>query len=102
MMQRAGDLHARVVDDLGEAIIAGRLTEGTVIDLSVVEQRLGVSRSVVREALRVLANLGLVEARHKVGTRGLPRSQGNLLYPHASTWRVRAADGHAHLPSLLQ
>src|SRR5258708_21024445 len=102
MMQRRGDLHARVVDDLGEAIIAGRLTEGTVIDLSAVEQRLGVSRSVVREALRVLANLGLVEARHKVGTRVLPRSQWNLLHPQVITWRAGAADGDAQLRDLLQ
>jgi DNA-binding FadR family transcriptional regulator len=101
-MQRRGDLHARVVDDLGEAIIAGRLTEGAIIDLSLVEQRLGVSRSVVREALRVMANLGLVEARHKVGTRVLPRSQWNLLHPQVITWRAGAADGDAQLRDLLQ
>src|SRR5258706_6505301 len=102
MMQRRGDLHARVVDDLGEAIIAGRLTDGTVIGLSVVEQRLGVSRTVVREAVRFLASLGLVEARHKVGTRVLPRSQWNLLDPQVITWRVGAADGDAQLRDLLQ
>ena len=37
-------------------------------------QRFGVSRTVLREALRTLAGKRLIEARARVGTRVLPRS----------------------------
>jgi DNA-binding FadR family transcriptional regulator len=40
-----------------------------------------VSRTVAREAIKVLAAKGLVVSRQKVGTRVLPRDQWNLFDP---------------------
>jgi GntR family galactonate operon transcriptional repressor len=56
-------MHGQVVDSLGQSIVAGRFAPGQVIDLAELEQQLGASRSVVREAVRVLADKGLVVAR---------------------------------------
>ena len=42
---------------------------------------LGVSRTVVREATKVLAAKGMVESRSKRGTVILPRSEWRLLDP---------------------
>jgi DNA-binding FadR family transcriptional regulator len=101
-MPRQGGLHAQVVDDLGSAIVSGRVPVGVLIDPVEVESRLGVSRSVVREALRVLSSLGLITARHKVGTRVQPRSEWNLLHPQLIQWRADSADGDRQLHDLLQ
>jgi DNA-binding FadR family transcriptional regulator len=42
---------------------------------------LGVSRTVLREAIKVLAAKGLIESRTKSGTRVRPRTEWNLLDP---------------------
>lgn len=51
------------------------------------ERRFGVSRSVVREALQVLAAKGLVGARPRRGTFVAPRRQWSLLDPDVLRWR---------------
>jgi len=49
-----------------------------------------VSRTVLREAIRVLAAKGLVQARPKTGTRVRPRAEWNILDPDVLAWRVEA------------
>ncbi len=46
-----------------------------------------MSRSVVREALRVLQSLGLVEPRQRVGTQVLGIGSWELLAPTVIRWR---------------
>ncbi|HWC81772.1 MAG TPA: FCD domain-containing protein [Pseudonocardiaceae bacterium] len=101
-MQRSGDLHTLVLDHLGPAIVGGEYPEGSVLDLDAVAARLDVSRSVLREALRVLASLGLIEARHKVGTRVLPRTEWDLLHPNVIAWRAAGPGENDQLRDLLQ
>ncbi|HEY6056762.1 MAG TPA: GntR family transcriptional regulator, partial [Candidatus Limnocylindrales bacterium] len=63
-------LHRDVVDALGFRIVDGEFEAGShlpnEIELSL---DLDVSRTVVREAIKVLAAKGLVESRPKTGTR---------------------------------
>lgn len=84
-------LSARVTDDLGRRIVSGRLTPGSVIDVEQLETDFDVSRTVVREALKVLTDKGLVDARPRTGTYVLPRQSWNLLDSDVMLWR--AADG---------
>jgi len=46
-------------------------------------QQLGVSRTILREAVKVLADKGMVEARQKLGTRANPARRGinSIRYP---------------------
>jgi DNA-binding FadR family transcriptional regulator len=64
------DRVSRIAERLEKAILAGELAPGDNLpserDLSA---KLGVSRSVVREALHRLASLGLVKSVHGSGTR---------------------------------
>ncbi len=50
-------------------------------------QQFGVSRTVLREALRTLAGKRLIEARARVGTRVLARSEWNLFDRDLLTWQ---------------
>lgn len=63
-------LHAHVVDTLVPMIASGELAPGSLLPTEPeMGARFGVSRSVVREALRVLDAKGLIEVRHGSGTR---------------------------------
>ncbi|HEY0395438.1 MAG TPA: FadR/GntR family transcriptional regulator [Candidatus Elarobacter sp.] len=63
-------LHAHVVEALVPRIASGELAPGSLLPTEpAMSARFGVSRSVVREALRVLATKGLIDVRHGSGTR---------------------------------
>lgn len=86
-MTTARGLHAHVLETLGQRIVDGVLPAGTVVRPELVASESGVSRSVVREALRVLQSLGLVEPRQRVGTQVLPVTSWELLAPTVIRWR---------------
>ncbi|HEY0381045.1 MAG TPA: FadR/GntR family transcriptional regulator [Candidatus Elarobacter sp.] len=63
-------LHAHLVDALIPMIVRGELAPGSLLPAEPeMSARFGVSRSVVREALRVLGAKGLIDVRHGSGTR---------------------------------
>ncbi len=76
-------LHGRTVHAIGRRIVQGDLRPG---DLLPTEPELRASRTVVREAIKVLAAKGLVESRPKTGTRVRRRDQWNLLDPDVLAW----------------
>jgi GntR family transcriptional regulator, galactonate operon transcriptional repressor len=79
-------LHGKVVDELGQAIVSGRRAPDEILDAAELEASFGVSRTVVREALRVLAAKGLVDARPKRGTFVRPRSGWQLFDVDVLRW----------------
>jgi DNA-binding FadR family transcriptional regulator len=76
-------LHGRIVHAIGRRILSSDLRPG---DLLPAESELGASRTVVREAIKVLAAKGLVESRPKTGTRVRRREDWNLLDPDVLAW----------------
>jgi DNA-binding FadR family transcriptional regulator len=63
-------LHSHVVEALVPMIVSGELRPGSRLPTEPeMSARFGVSRAVVREALRVLGEKGLIEVRHGSGTR---------------------------------
>jgi DNA-binding FadR family transcriptional regulator len=95
-------LYAHVVDVLGQEIIDGTLPAGAIVFADRLCERLGVSRSVVRESLRTLSSMGLLEARPQVGTRVLPPSRWDLLNPHVVQWRAQGPDYVVQMHQLLE
>jgi DNA-binding FadR family transcriptional regulator len=81
---------ARVVDDLGLAIVSGRQAQGTLLpgDSDLIE-RYGVSRTVLREALKTLSAKGLLQAKARIGTRVRDRAEWNLFDPDVLLWHAR-------------
>ena len=64
--------------------------------------QLEVSRTVVREAIKVLASKGLVEPRPKTGTRALARNHWNLTDPDVLRWQVSGGVDVALCRELLE
>ncbi|GLI26922.1 transcriptional regulator [Agromyces rhizosphaerae] len=91
----------RVLDDTGRRIVDGRMPAGSVLTVDALVARHSVSRSIVREAVRVLVSLDLVEARQRVGLRVLPEEAWNVLHPRVIHWRL-AGDGAARATQLAE
>lgn len=95
-------LHARVVDLLGMAVCSGELAPAQVIRIDELEDRFNVSRTVVREALRVLDSMGMVRSRRRVGVQIQPSSQWNLYDPQVIRWRLASPGRIGQLRSLTE
>jgi GntR family galactonate operon transcriptional repressor len=80
-------LHARLTHEIGRRIVSSDYAEGASLPReSELAEAYGVGRQVVREALKVLADKGLVASRRRIGTWVLPRSSWNLLDPDVLAW----------------
>jgi DNA-binding FadR family transcriptional regulator len=87
------DLHGRVAHLLATAILRGDYApESTLPREAELMESFGVSRTVLREALRTLTSKGLVESRPKVGTRVRRRIAWNLLDADLLDWYSRVAE----------
>ncbi|MFK4068987.1 FadR/GntR family transcriptional regulator [Streptomyces sp. NPDC029674] len=100
MTAHARGLHSRVLESLGPAITAGEYPPGSVLRTDELGQRFEVSRSVMREAVRVLESMHLVESRRRVGVTVLPTEQWNVYDPQVIRWRLAGADRPRQLRSL--
>jgi GntR family galactonate operon transcriptional repressor len=81
---------ATAVATLGERIVAGDFPPGLPLPVEAdLAQTLDVGRSVLREAIKVLAAKGMVSARPRIGTVILPRSHWNLFDHDVLHWMLR-------------
>ncbi|MGW4065851.1 FadR/GntR family transcriptional regulator [Amycolatopsis sp. NPDC004747] len=96
------NLHARIVDELGRLIVEGVLGDGQPLVPEELGRRFSASRTVVREALRVLESKGMVTARPRVGTWTLPPEAWDAIDPDVIAWRVGGPGGREHLRELLE
>ncbi len=83
-------LHSQTLHRLGEAIVAGHYTlERAIPPEPLLCAQLGVSRTVLREAVKSLVAKGLLSTGPKVGTRVLHHEQWNWLDPDVLEWQFR-------------
>ena len=85
------NVHGNTVDHLGEAILAGRYPAGASLPPEpALCSELGVSRTVVREAVKSLIAKGLVSTGPKVGTKVLAEEHWNWFDPDVVAWQSKA------------
>jgi DNA-binding FadR family transcriptional regulator len=95
----SGGLHGQIVHGIGRRILSGKIRPGELLPTDV---GLPASRTVVREAIKVLAAKGLVESRPKTGTRVSPRHKWNLLDPDVLAWQQDGSPPVAFLGKLTE
>jgi len=83
-----GGLHGQIVHAIGRRILSGKINPGELLPAP---PGLPASRTVLREAIKVLAAKGLVESRPKTGPRVRPRHAWNLLDPDVLAWQQDGA-----------
>ena len=83
----------RVVHAIEEQVLAGRLAVGTRLPPErEFSEQLGVSRPVVREAVRILTTRGLLETRHGIGTTVRAISRADVVKPLTLFLRSRGQE----------
>lgn len=95
-------LHDRVLGVLGPAIAGGDHAPGDVLTLEQIEQQFGVSRTVAREAVRVLQSMGMVVSRPRTGVTVSAPSEWNVFDPQLIRWRMAGKGRSAQLRSLTE
>jgi DNA-binding FadR family transcriptional regulator len=85
------NVHGNTVDHLGKAIVAGRYAVGSPLPPEpMLCLELGVSRTVVREAVKSLIAKGLITTGPKVGTRVLSEDHWNWFDHDVIAWQSAA------------
>ena len=85
------NVHGNTLDLLGRKIVGGQYPAGASMPPEpVLCAELGVSRTVVREAVKSLVAKGLVTTGPKVGTRLLPSDEWNWFDPDVIVWKSKA------------
>jgi DNA-binding FadR family transcriptional regulator len=83
------NLTARIMDDLGRAIVTGRYQIGAILPFEdELQHHFNASRTVLREAIKMLTAKGLLEARQRRGTIVQPEERWNLLDPEVLGWML--------------
>ena len=96
-------LHGTIARDLGIGIVSGLHKPGDILSGEVASsERLSVSRTAYREAVRILAAKGLVESRPKVGTKVSTRDAWQLLDPDVLAWAFDSEPDLELLNSLFE
>lgn len=93
-------LFERVLDSVGLAICAG--TAPPVLTAQEIEESTGASRSVVREAARVLETLGMVRPVKRVGLVVQGAAAWNALDPRVIRWNLASPRREEQVRQLLE
>ena len=97
------NLREQVLNAIGSRIISGELSPGDVLPKEdTLSEQYGVSRTVIREAVKGLAARGLVESRPKVGTIIRPRGDWQMLDPSVLEWVASSKPDSEFMLSLAE
>ena len=98
----APSLSAQVAREIGRRIVSGSYAAGHLIeDEGALAERYQVSRSVIRDATKVLVGKGLLEVRRGIGTRVRARASWGLLDDDVLAWFQSAPPDDEFLQQLL-
>ena len=96
-------LHGTIARDLGVAITGGQYQPGDLLTGEIASsEKLDVSRTAYREAVRILSAKGLVESKPKVGTKVTSRDRWHLLDPDVLAWAFEGEPDLDLLESLFE
>lgn len=103
IIDRNFNLSQRMTHELGKAIVCGVYSKGnglpTEADLC---EQFGISRSAVREAVKMLSAKGLISSRPRQGIRILPEEKWNIFDPDLLKWLLERSPSLKVVQEFLQ
>ncbi|WP_354625766.1 FadR/GntR family transcriptional regulator [Psychromonas sp. MME2] len=80
-------LHVQVARTIARSILSGELAQGSIIpnEMALCEQ-FGISRTALREAIKLLTSKGLLRSKPKIGTTVIEKNNWNFLDPQLLEW----------------
>ena len=94
--------HRRLLDTIGRQIVEGELPAGTRLLTAEIATGLGASRSAMREVVRVLESIGMVDVRRRAGVEVLPAERWSPYAPELIRWQLDGSDRLRVLHQLAQ
>lgn len=102
-MERNSNLSYRVTRELGRAIVCGDYgPENGIPTEAELCLKFGVSRTAVREAVKMLSAKGLVSSKPRQGIRILPEESWNILDPDLLRWSLEGNPTRTVLKEFFQ
>ncbi|MBN9308087.1 FadR/GntR family transcriptional regulator [Devosia sp.] len=96
-------LQGKVIDALGRDIVGGTYAPGSLLPKEAdLTAAYGVSRTSVREAMKVLSAKGLIEIRQKIGTRVRARDLWNVFDSDVLTWHHQQGLSESVMRDLIE
>ena len=80
------NLSQRMTQELGKSIVCGEYDNDSIPTEAELCAKFGVSRSAVREAVKMLSAKGLISSRQRQGIRILPEEEWNIFDPDLLRW----------------
>ena len=100
---RVERLSEMVAGTIGRRIVSGKYKPGETLPTEPkIQAEFGVSRTAVREAVRLLAAKGLTASRPKIGTRVRPTVDWNMLDSDILRWQLDQDPSEAFIHSLFE
>ena len=100
---RHQNLSEIVATTIGERIVSGQYKPGDRLPTEPeIQAEFNVSRTAVREAIRLLSAKGLTVARPKIGTRVRQKSDWNMLDPDVLTWQLDRGPSEEFILALFE
>lgn len=97
------NLHDQVIQVIGRQIVGGQIKPGELLPREeALAQRMAVSRTALREALKVLGSKGLIETRQKTGTRVRDPRHWNQLDADVLAWRCASMPTEDFVEKLVE
>jgi DNA-binding FadR family transcriptional regulator len=98
-----GNLTQSLVQKLGSSIVRGELPAGKSLPIEAeLGKKFGASRTVMREAVKILSTKGLIGQRPRVGTFVHPEDKWDLLDAEVLTWILDRHFSHALVREFLE
>ncbi len=102
-MRTGRSIHTQTVEKIAGWIINGRFSVGENLPIEpAICAELGVSRTVVREAIKTLVAKGLVSTGPRIGTRVLPQTCWNLFDARVIEWRLECGVDASFVKDLME
>ena len=96
-------LQGKVIDAIGRDIVGGKYAPESLLPKEAdLTATYGVSRTSVREAMKVLSAKGLIEIRQKIGTRVRARDLWNVFDSDVLTWHHQQGLSEAVMRDLIE
>lgn len=103
LMSGTGNVTVDLVHRLGRDIVAGRYEPGTILpNEAAMTVSFAISRTAVREAVKMLSAKGLVESRPRRGTQVRPVRHWNLLDSDVLHWLRQTPPDRAIIIELIE
>ncbi len=106
LKEKSGLTHSlcsQVANEIGRQIVTGRYAPGSLVDdEGALSEGFQVSRTVIRDAVKILVGKGLLEVRRGIGTRVRQRSNWGLLDDDVLAWQLSAPPDLTSLMQLLE